>query len=659
MSLPSPDLDDRRFQDLVDDAKRLVALRCPEWSDHNVSDPGVTLIEAFAFMTDELFYRLNRVPDKLYVAFLDLIGTTLYPPTAATADVVMWLAAPRDEVVVVPPRTEVGTPRTEQDQSIVFQTTAELQIPPRSLAHVGRRSGYVEGDADASVDAKVFVRNARLGNDALEAFASKPKIGDELLFGLDEPAPGLAIGLRLDCAVRGVGVDPLDPPIVWEAWTAPGWTRCDLVSDGTKGLNQAGDVVVIVPRDHVASVIGDERAGWLRCRLVEREPDVPTYSAAPLVRAAAASTLGGVAQALHARTVDDEVLGLSEGVPGQSFPLEEQPVVDDGEPFVVEVGTGAGWEEWVEADSFAGSGPDARHVMVDRAKATVTFPPAVREPDGTLRRYGATPAKGVPLRVPRYRVGGGRIGNVAAGALSVLRSTVPFVSSAVNRAAAHDGTDGETIDEAKVRGPLALRTRDRAVTLEDYEQLAKRAAPGVARTHAIAARGAGDGLGVRLLVVPTAAVADDGRIAFADLQPSDELLAVISDDLDGRRLAGTRLVVEPPEYQGVTVVAKLVAHPRVAVDRLQADALAALYGRFDPIRGGADGTGWQFGRPVLAGEVYSVLQSLPGTELVDEVLLFSADPATGKRGEPVQRIDIGPNALVFSFEHRIRVTAGV
>lgn len=649
MTLPVPDLDDRRFQDLVDDAKRLVALRCPEWTDHNVSDPGVTLIEAFAFMTDELFYRLNRVPDKLYVAFLDLIGTTLFPPTAATADVVMWLAAPRDEVVVVPPRTEVGTPRTEQTEAIVFQTTAELQIPPRSLAHVGRRSG----------EAQVFVRNARLGNDTLEAFASKPKIGDELLFGLDEPAPGLAIGLRLDCAVRGVGVDPLDPPIVWEAWTGPDWTRCDLVSDGTGGLNQPGDVVVIVPRDHVASVIGDERAGWLRCRLVEREPGVPTYSAAPLVRSAAASTLGGVVHALHAHSVDDEILGLSEGVPGQTFPLEERPVVDDGEPFVVEVGTGSGWEEWVEVDSFAGSTPDAKHVMVDRARATVTFPPAVREPDGTLRRYGATPAKGAPLRVPRYRVGGGRSGNVAAGALSVLRSTVPFVRSAVNRAAAHDGTDGETIDEAKVRGPLALRTRDRAVTLEDYEQLAKRAAPGVARTHAVAATGAGDGLGVRLLVVPTAAVGDDGRIAFADLQPSDEMLAAISTDLDGRRLAGTRLVVEPPEYQGVTVVAKLVARPRVAVDRLQADALAALYGRFDPIRGGAERTGWQFGRPVLAGEVYSVLQALPGTELVDEVLLFTADPATGKRGEPVQRIDIGQNALVFSFEHRVRVTAAV
>ena len=83
MALPAPNLDDRRFQDLVDDAKRMVMRRCPEWTDHNVSDPGVTLIETFAFMTDQLLYRLNRVPDRLYVKFLDLIGLRLLPPTPA------------------------------------------------------------------------------------------------------------------------------------------------------------------------------------------------------------------------------------------------------------------------------------------------------------------------------------------------------------------------------------------------------------------------------------------------------------------------------------------------------------------------------------------------------------------------------------------------
>ena len=85
MTLPVPNLDDRRFQDLVDDAKRLIQQRCPEWTDHNVSDPGVTLIETFAWMTDLLLYRLNRVPDRNYIKFLELIGVRLFAPTAARA----------------------------------------------------------------------------------------------------------------------------------------------------------------------------------------------------------------------------------------------------------------------------------------------------------------------------------------------------------------------------------------------------------------------------------------------------------------------------------------------------------------------------------------------------------------------------------------------
>jgi hypothetical protein len=59
---------------------------------------------------------------------------------------------------------------------------------------------------------------------------------------------------------------------------------------------------------------------------------------------------------------------------------------------------------------------------------------------------------------------------------------------------------------------------------------------------------------------------------------------------------------------------------------------------------------------VQAGEVFAVLQNLQGTEYVDDVKLFAADPITGKRGEPVQRIELQRNALVFSYEHQIRVS---
>ena len=64
MALPAPNLDDRRFQELVDDAKRLVQQTCPEWTGPQRLGPGVTLIELFAWMTDQLLYRLNRVPGQ-------------------------------------------------------------------------------------------------------------------------------------------------------------------------------------------------------------------------------------------------------------------------------------------------------------------------------------------------------------------------------------------------------------------------------------------------------------------------------------------------------------------------------------------------------------------------------------------------------------------
>ena len=137
MVLPAPHLDDRDFQSLVDDAKRLVQQRSPRWTDHNVSDPGVTLIEAFAQMVDQLIYRLNRVPDRHYVKFLELIGVSLFPPTAARSQVTFWLSAPQPDVVRIPTGTQAATVRTETDEAIVFATTDDLPIVPCSLGELG------------------------------------------------------------------------------------------------------------------------------------------------------------------------------------------------------------------------------------------------------------------------------------------------------------------------------------------------------------------------------------------------------------------------------------------------------------------------------------------------------------------------------------------
>ena len=82
MALPVANLDDRTFQDIVNEARRRIPQYCPEWTDHNLSDPGITLIELFSWMTEMLIYRMNKVPDKNYVKFLELLGVTLTPARA-------------------------------------------------------------------------------------------------------------------------------------------------------------------------------------------------------------------------------------------------------------------------------------------------------------------------------------------------------------------------------------------------------------------------------------------------------------------------------------------------------------------------------------------------------------------------------------------------
>ena len=88
---------------------------------------------------------------------------------------------------------------------------------------------------------------------------------------------------------------------------------------------------------------------------------------------------------------------------------------------------------------------------------------------------------------------------------------------------------------------------------------------------------------------------------------------------------------------------------------METEALDALYGYLNPVAGGPDGRGWPFGRPVQAGEVFSVLQKIRGVELVEDVRLFGANPVTGERGAQTQRLDLGPDDLVFSFGHQVRV----
>ncbi|MFT3889748.1 MAG: putative baseplate assembly protein [Arachnia sp.] len=643
--LPAPNLDDRVFQDLVDDAKRLVQQRCPTWTDHNVSDPGVTLIEAVAQMVDQLIYRLNRVPDRNYIKFLELLGVELRPPAAARGSATFWLSAPQPQVVTVRAESQVATPRTDVSQPVVFSTTRALDIIPCSLART----------ATWPAQGSVADTTVQLGQGGFRAFSATPQVGDALLIGLSDAVPSCAVLLRLDCLVSGRGIDPRRPPVVWEAWTEDGWAPCVCHTDETGGLNRPGDVVLHVPERHQASVISEELAGWLRCRLVDTLPGQPTYTESPTILDVRAHTVGGTAPTINAESVHGEILGRSDGTPAQRFTLQRRPVVASDAPLTITALLGGEEQTWTEVPHFAESKPEDRHFRVDAYGGEVQFGPAIRRGDGSLQRYGAAPPAGATLRLEVYRTGGGQAGNVAPGQVRLLKTSIPYVSRVENRSAATGGAEAETLADAKARGPLLLRSRGRAVSAGDFEELALDAARDAARVACIPEEGTA--AGVRLLVVPHAAGDEHGAIARVDLEPPPQLLERISDSLDKRRLVGTRLLVQPPEYVWLTAVVRLSARPRFDATQLRSEVLRALYRLYDPFAGGPDGTGWPFGRAARVHEIHAALAQIAGVDMSREVsvALYPAEPDTGQRGSATERIDLPAHALVYSYDHQVKV----
>src|SRR3984957_8575762 len=188
MALPAPNL--------VDDAKRLVQQRCPDWTDHNVSDPGVTLIETFAYMVDQLIYRLNRVPERNYVKFLELIGVRLYPATAARAPVTFWLSTSQATTIAVPERTVVATQRSEHEMAITYSTVDRLDIVSSTVDRVATQ--VERGDV-------VDVTETLALHNGFACFSPQPRPGDCVLFGLSDPVPRCAVELRISATIEGVG----------------------------------------------------------------------------------------------------------------------------------------------------------------------------------------------------------------------------------------------------------------------------------------------------------------------------------------------------------------------------------------------------------------------------------------------------------------------
>ena len=653
MSLPVPNLDDRRFQDIVDEAKRLIPRYCPQWTDHNVSDPGVTMIELFAWMVEMMLFRLNRVPEKSYITFMELMGIRLLPAVAAKTPLTFWLAAPPIDSVLVPAGTEVTTVQTASEVAVSFSTDADLMVRPAELKIL-----FTSPDEQRFEDQwwKLDVPS-----ESFNAFSPKPRPGDAFYLGFRHDHSNHILSLRIDASIEGIGVDPLNPPLSWEAWCSEGWTEAEVnrdengrPSDETGGLNRAGRLVLFLPPEMALHEINGKRGYWLRCRHTTPQPNQPTYSASPKIHSLQVEAQGATVGATHATSVIGEILGRSDGMPSQTFRLEYSPILPRRGNEVVEVqNEDGGWVAWEERPDFADSGPTDLHFMLDSVSGEVCFGPFMREPDGSGRYYGAVPPRGSLVRMSRYRSGGGAHGNVDREKLTVLKSSVPYIDRVSNRGRAMGGRDAESLEHAKLRAPRSLRTRDRAVTAEDFEVLALEASPGIARARCLQPRAigaAGPAAGtVQLLLVPEISPRE-GRISAEQLVLSQETQQEVEQYLDERRMLATALVLGQPQYVFVRVEARIKARREADPDVIQREVMAHLYRFLNPLAGGVERNGWPFGRDLYISEVYAILQGVGGVEYIEQVNLL----LDGSKEAQV-RIAVSSNALIASADHLVVV----
>jgi hypothetical protein len=633
--LPEILLDDVRFQELVSEARTRIVRHAPEWTEHNVSDPGITLIELYAWLTELLVYRINRIPERLHFGLLALVGVEPRPPECASAPVRFMLDQPGGGGVV-PAGTEIASPRTAGSESVVFQTAEELVVPH---------------------ECKLATHSGTLGSP-----------GDALLLGFDSPIAGLVVQLRIESSRAEGSVNPGDPPLQWEASIGDAeWEPAILVSDETGGFTLGGGAVTVhVPDAAAEARIEGANRRWLRCRVLERGHggggDHGAYTKAPEITSVKALIAGATVEAYHAAAVSGELLGTSEGIPGASYPLPRHPVLvpEDGEVVEVRELGSEQWVAWQQVESFEFSGRSDRHFQLDTARGEVRFGPAIRQPDGGWRRYGAVPPGGAVLRMSRYRHGGGSAGNVAARALSILTHAVPGIASATNPVGATGGVEPESLDSARERARLEIRARTRAVTSEDFERLTLAASPEVARAVCVGPDEAGFGRPVRVHVLPRVEPAD--RLLEADeLIPGADLMAELAATLDEYRLLGTSIKLLPVRLRGVSIVVDVRASPRADLDRVQHDVAHALYTYLNPLIGGSPSgpaDGWPLGRSLNQGELFGIVYAIPGVEFVNILRMYESNVRTGEQApQPTDsRLVLAPDELIASGRHIVKAS---
>jgi predicted phage baseplate assembly protein len=406
MPLPALDLDTRRWDDLVDEARTTIPRLAPEWTDHNVHDPGITIVELLAYLLEQDLYRVNRVPERHRRKFLALLGFSPKPPHPSRGAVAFSLrqgAAP----LTLPAGVAVGR------DALPFRTTSQVVLTDVQIATVQTYDGRAHIDA------------TRAWRDGLpfEPFGHDPSTQAALLVGFDASLPvGQAASLWLgfegalpgerQCIVdeqeqQAAACAPPRPPhdcagddeqvaapttlaplvhhslrTVWEFFAGSDWHAVDAIADETRGFSLDGTVRVELPAAMTASAQGavPDARFYLRCRIVGGAPDVP-----PVVLALA---LNGVE--IEQRYAVRQTFTLA---PGPAIPAATAPAV--GQESQLELLLDNSGNVTSLAFGAAADGPGAR--VLDYVPRTPTVPGSLTVTLGLAGRGSGLPNEWVEL----------------------------------------------------------------------------------------------------------------------------------------------------------------------------------------------------------------------------------------------------------------------
>jgi hypothetical protein len=668
MPLPIPNLDDRRFDDLVAEATARIESHTPEWSNIAPGDPGSAMIDLFAWLTETILYRQNLIPLRQRRAFMNLLSMPLRPATPASG-LVCVDAGPLPLLAAL-----AAGQTTFTAGAVTFTSTTDLQPTPLQLVPM-IKAAYV--DPDPQTHAQLISQLRTLyGIERPTPFVAQPAFGSggsltlssaidsqvwlalvlpkslanttttagavrAALAGLS--AKGAALSMGLAPLVDIPGFEAFDQATAmptrtlnWSLVTQDASTiALEVQADTSNGGRTTGVALLGLPSDPAkmvppssddpmfagtgglppelpVDVTADRVVMWLTLTCADPSSLSLSYLA---VNAAAI-----IAQA----TVNNEPLGVSTGASDASYTLAHSPVAPG--TLVIQIWPAQGAQTpatWTEVDNFGDAGQNDTVYTLDPSAGTVTFGDGIR---------GQRPPAGSVIVAQTYAFGGGAAGNLAPGSIKAVQ---PAHGAVRHEWPTTGGVDGESVADAERRIPAFLAHRDRAVTTADFQALAL-ATPGLALGRAEVVQGLMPGADpdstrtgvpgvVSVFVFPNQPVAL-GNGPVATLAQLQDVFAYLRQ----RILIGTQLFVlsaEPvPLYVSVSI--RLLNNAdSVATVRGVQQALANYLWALPP--GGPDGGGWPLGRAVAPDELRTQAGRVAGVLAADVVNLYMQTTTAG------------------------------